>query len=319
VNPHSAAFYSFHFVLSRIQYTVPETLDDMDDMNVKVSFRKTSLVDYPGKIASVIFFPFCNLRCPWCHNGDLINGNETNLITLKDAISHIEKRVPVLGAVVLSGGEPLLYPALGKLISKIKEYNLLVKVDTNGTLPDTLLKLLHNKQSAPDYVALDLKASPARYPSLGYSPFIEKKSKEAKSKLGEPDGEQGGGKPDGDEQCGGEQGGEKLGGEKLGGEKLGGENPDENGAELLLAKTIRILNESGIPHEYRTVVLPQDHFSEDDVHALRSIVKDAPWHFHGFRPGNCLDPKWNDYPPVEKSFVDKMRAAAVTLPLPLTQ
>jgi len=185
------------------------------------------LVDYPGKIASVIFFPFCNLRCPWCHNGDLINGNETNLITLKDALNLIEKRIRVLGAVVLSGGEPLLYPELGKLVSKIKEYNLLVKVDTNGMLPDTLLTLLQDRQTTPDYIALDLKIAPARYSALCYSSSIEEISKRRKP---------------------------------------GGGKPDENGAELLLAKTVQILKDSGIPHEYRTVVLPHTHFSEDDVH-----------------------------------------------------
>jgi len=219
-----------------------------------VAFRKTSFVDYPGKISSVVFFPFCNMHCPWCHNGALISGKEKNLIMLEEAVRLIEKRVSVLGAVVLSGGEPLLYAGLGRLISRIKEFPLPVKLDTNGTKPQELLKLLENRQSAPDYVALDLKIAPARYQDLM------------------------------NECCG---------------------DP-----EALLAQSVRILKDSGVPHEYRTTVLPKARFSEADVAALRKIAKDAPWYFHGFRPGNCLDPAWNSYPPVTPAEKARAEAAA---------
>ncbi|MDR0382375.1 MAG: hypothetical protein LBH50_00120, partial [Spirochaetaceae bacterium] len=60
-----------------------------------IGFQKTSLVDYPGKVAAVIFFPFCNMRCPWCHNGDLIlnrNDSGQRLVPLGEALLHIEKR-----------------------------------------------------------------------------------------------------------------------------------------------------------------------------------------------------------------------------------
>lgn len=136
--------------------------------NVDVYFRKTSFVDYPEKVAAVIFFPFCNLRCPWCHNGGLIDPSgrgETPLTKIEDALSHILKRAAVLDGVVLSGGEPSLYDGLCDLVSRIKSAGLAVKLDTNGTRPCVLAALLESS-SPPDYVALDLKFAPERYASL---------------------------------------------------------------------------------------------------------------------------------------------------------
>jgi pyruvate formate lyase activating enzyme len=138
---------------------------------MRLSFRKTSLVDYPGKVASVLFFPGCNLRCPWCHNRDLvipapISPGKGDLVSLEAALAHIEKRRSLLGAVVLSGGEPTLYRELPALIRRIKELSLAVKLDTNGTTPPVLEALFRQEETRPDYIALDLKLAPSRYPSL---------------------------------------------------------------------------------------------------------------------------------------------------------
>jgi pyruvate formate lyase activating enzyme len=134
---------------------------------VKVAFRKTSLVDYPGKIAAVIFFPFCNLRCPWCHNGELISGgpDAPGLIPLSEALAHIERRRAMLGGVVLSGGEPTLFAGLPDLIEAIKKFGLSVKLDTNGMRPQVLREILC--RAHPDFIALDLKLAPERYVELG--------------------------------------------------------------------------------------------------------------------------------------------------------
>ncbi|MDR2468378.1 MAG: anaerobic ribonucleoside-triphosphate reductase activating protein [Spirochaetaceae bacterium] len=138
-----------------------------------IFFRKTSLVDYPEKVAAAIFFPFCNLRCPWCHNGSLITEDPqrrdtSGLIPLRDALSHIKKRALVLDGAVLSGGEPTLYNGLEELIAVIKEQGLAVKLDTNGTHPALLAHLLA-ADAHPDYVAMDLKFDPRRYESLLHS------------------------------------------------------------------------------------------------------------------------------------------------------
>ena len=134
---------------------------------MKIVLRKTSLVDYPGLISSVFFFSGCNLRCPWCHNRDLILGNETkDFITLDDGLAHIRKRQPVLGGVVLSGGEPCLFNGLPDLITEIKRLSLKVKLDTNGMFPAMLENLLSREETRPDYIALDLKLAPPRYSEI---------------------------------------------------------------------------------------------------------------------------------------------------------
>jgi pyruvate formate lyase activating enzyme len=139
-------------------------------METPVYFRKTSLVDYPSKVAAAVFFPFCNMRCPWCHNGDLITEDKTRrdsspLISLGEALSHIKKRAGVLDGVVLSGGEPTLFSGLPELIREIKKSPLCVKLDTNGALPKTL-ELLLSSDFPPDYIAMDLKFAPRRYSGL---------------------------------------------------------------------------------------------------------------------------------------------------------
>jgi pyruvate formate lyase activating enzyme len=162
----SPAFSILSGVLKQPQgYFLMRTSLNFDGKQL-VGFQKTSMVDYPGKVAAVIFFPFCNMRCPWCHNGDLILNRAEGLIPLDKALSHIAKRRAVLGGVVLSGGEASLYPRITDLIAHIKKLSLLVKLDVNGTLPDTLEKILSSPETRPDYIAMDLKIAPTRYTEI---------------------------------------------------------------------------------------------------------------------------------------------------------
>ncbi len=126
-----------------------------------VGFIPTTLIDYPGEVASAIFFPGCNYKCPYCHNGHLVNNTEENLYPLNLVLREIERRKKVLGGVVISGGEPTLYPKLERLVDTIKNMGLKVKLDTNGSNPYILDKL------NLDYIALDLKTSPDKYPGIG--------------------------------------------------------------------------------------------------------------------------------------------------------
>lgn len=138
-------------------------------VRVRVGLRKTSLVDYPGKLAAVLFFPGCNLRCPWCHNPELVAPTDaefTSLISFEEVVPLLEKRKAMLRGVVLSGGEPLLFPDIGMVISCLKRHGYAVKLDTNGTMPERLLPLLANADTRPDYIAVDLKAEPGRYNSF---------------------------------------------------------------------------------------------------------------------------------------------------------
>jgi pyruvate formate lyase activating enzyme len=133
---------------------------------VRIQLRKTSFVDYPGRISSVFFFYGCNLRCPWCHNRQLITGEQEANISIEEGLAHLHKRKQVLGGVVLSGGEPCLYPDLPDIIREIKKTSLPVKLDTNGMFPPLLEKLFLPEESRPDYIALDLKIAPERYINL---------------------------------------------------------------------------------------------------------------------------------------------------------
>jgi len=230
--------------------------------DVRIVFRKTSLVDYPPLVSAVLFFPGCNLRCPWCHNRELVLGSlsgpagapaaELNFTGLDAALVHIEKRKKVLGGVVISGGEPTLYPGLGEYIISIKNLGLKLKLDTNGMRPDILEALFAVPRTRPDYIAMDLKLAPERYgellpPAAGAGP------------AGNP-------------------------------RRAGADCP----AGEALRRSAALLRSSGIAHEFRSLDLPGGYFTESDRAALAELAGDSPWKIRPFIPGNCIDPAWNE-------------------------
>lgn len=118
--------------------------------------QKLTLLDYPGKTACLIFTQGCNFRCPFCHNKDLLDNEKPNEVIREEEIfEYLEKRKNVLDGVCITGGEPLLQNGIEDFIKKIKEMNLLVKLDTNGSCPGKLKWLLDN--NLLDYVAMDIK------------------------------------------------------------------------------------------------------------------------------------------------------------------
>ncbi len=258
-----------------------------------VGLRKTSLVDYPGRIAATLFLPGCNLRCPWCHNRELVepqgfavaqnlNINEPHfraatqnlsvtgapspaqapenapaLIPLSQALDIIQKRKNVLGGIAITGGEPTLRPELPDIVAAIHRLGLEVKLDTNGTLLLSLEKLLREDETRPDYVAMDLKLAPDRYREL-------------------------------------------LPGRRLSAHKLAAHEPQKMSDEdshaspgQNLRRSVELLRQYGIPHEFRTLALPGSFITEKDIEELAALVDESPWYFAGFRGGNCLDPQWD--------------------------
>ena len=130
--------------------------------------QKTTLVDYPGHVATTLFTGGCNFRCPYCHNGDLVIGLEDiESYAMEDIFSHLQKRKDVLDGVVISGGEPTLQADLPDFIRQIKELGYLVKLDTNGTNPAMLRSLV--EEGLVDYVAMDIKHSRAKYASISHA------------------------------------------------------------------------------------------------------------------------------------------------------
>ncbi len=131
--------------------------------------QKLTLIDYPGKVASTLFTYGCNFRCPFCHNPELVinewNQDDTNTYDEKDLLAFFKNRVGKLDAVVITGGEPLLWDdKLMSFLKKVKSIGLLVKVDTNGSFPEIVEK--YNIEKEVDYWAMDIK-----YPAQCYKKY----------------------------------------------------------------------------------------------------------------------------------------------------
>ncbi len=121
---------------------------------------KTSLIDYPGKIATVLFSPGCNFNCFYCHNRSLIE-DFNDLLDQNEIDDYLLRRQGLIDAVVLSGGEPTLYNDIIAFCTKIKKLGYLVKIDTNGSRPEAVKRLL--EAGVVDYFAVDYKAPLHRY------------------------------------------------------------------------------------------------------------------------------------------------------------
>ena len=125
--------------------------------------QKTSLVDFPNRVASVLFTPGCNLRCPFCHNWRIVVDPKPPFLNEESALKILESRKKYVDAVVVTGGEPTIHNELPRFLRKLKERGFAVKLDTNGLDSKALEECL----PYVDYVALDVKTAPEKYPRLG--------------------------------------------------------------------------------------------------------------------------------------------------------
>lgn len=207
----------------------------------------------------MLFFPGCNLRCPWCQNRELVlpGAEKEGGCTIGEALKRILKRRPVLGGVVLSGGEPTVHRRLGEIIRYVKALGLPVKLDTNGTNPKALEDLFSREETRPDYIAMDLKLPPERYgeltPERRGNADISNRAKTLPS----------------------------------------GNCPAPLTPGEALVKSAALIRASGIEHEFRTLAFPNHYLEPEEIPALAALAGDAPWYFRPFKPGNCLDPAWN--------------------------
>lgn len=128
-------------------------------------FNKTTLLDYPGKVAATIFIGGCNFRCPFCHNSSLITNFSAQPGISQDEIFHfLKKRQGILDGVCITGGEPTLYPELSDFLIKIRALGYQIKLDTNGSHPSVIQTLV--KENLVDKIAMDIKSAPDNYSSL---------------------------------------------------------------------------------------------------------------------------------------------------------
>jgi pyruvate formate lyase activating enzyme len=130
-------------------------------MDIK-GIQKTSLVDYPEKISTVLFFGGCNFSCGYCHNPDLVRGsNYLKSYSETEILEFLKSRTSLVDGVVITGGEPTLQKEIESFIQSIKKIPLYVKIDTNGSNPALIERLL--EKSLLDYIAIDIKSSPDKY------------------------------------------------------------------------------------------------------------------------------------------------------------
>ena len=246
---------------------------------------KTTLVDFPGRVASTIFLEGCNLRCPYCYNVSLVigsqaaaklsgnsdssttdtsstdtisntssankklNGRDYDCSTLREVIAHLEQRRKVLTGLVISGGEPLLNPRTPLLIKEARKLGYKIKLDTNGTLPDRLQQFCEDDELRPDYIAMDIKTSPAKSALLASN--AAKKDAAVGSELAEA-----------------------------------------------IARSAKIV--ATFPtdaREWRTVLVPPLVDENDIAEMAKLLPQDAHWYFAQFRNENCIDPSYNELSP----------------------
>lgn len=122
--------------------------------------QKLTLLDYPQKVACTVFCTGCDFRCPFCHNNSIVTGVGEEW-TVEEILTFLNKRKTVLEGVCLTGGEPLLYPDVADFLASVKQMGYKVKLDTNGSFPYKLEKLV--KDGLVDYVAMDVKNTPELY------------------------------------------------------------------------------------------------------------------------------------------------------------
>ena len=127
------------------------------EFHMKINgLQKTTLLDYPGKVACTIFTAGCNFRCPFCHNASLVTQiDPAAQYSEEELFTFLKKRRGLLDGVCITGGEPLLQPDIKEFIQKIKALGYLVKLDTNGSFPEKLQELI--EEGLVDYVAMDIK------------------------------------------------------------------------------------------------------------------------------------------------------------------
>jgi len=134
--------------------------------------QKLTLLDFPGHVACTVFTAGCNLRCPFCHNSELVlPERKPKLMDEEDFFSFLKKRQGILEGVCVTGGEPLIQKDIAPFLARIKDLGYAVKLDTNGCFPQILRALV--EQGLVDFVAMDIKNSLARYAQTAGIPALD--------------------------------------------------------------------------------------------------------------------------------------------------
>ncbi len=144
--------------------------------------EKTTLIDFPGKVACIVFLVNCNFKCPYCYNKELTSHkffkkSKRKLIPEEEFFSFLKNKKKMLDGVVITGGEPTCSPGIIDFTKKIKDMGFAVKFDSNGSNPNLLKKLIDDK--LVDYIAMDLKAPLKKYKEVTRSKISSKRIAES--------------------------------------------------------------------------------------------------------------------------------------------
>ncbi|MHA1243058.1 MAG: anaerobic ribonucleoside-triphosphate reductase activating protein [Candidatus Heimdallarchaeota archaeon] len=219
----------------------------MPELEIK-GYRQSSLLEWPGLIVDSIFLAGCNFRCPYCHNPDLVALDIVDSYDINEVLAEIEKRAKTkwLDGVSITGGEPAMSKRLPEFLKITKEMGLKAKIDTNGSFPGVVQKLID--EELIDYIAMDVKATPEKY-HLAAGKKVDIKS---------------------------------------------------------IKKTIAIIIDSGIDHEFRTTVVPGIVDVEKDISKIAKMIKGAKrYYLQQFRPIRCLDKEFEKLVPYNLGLLEE--------------
>lgn len=211
-------------------------------------FIEASFVDWPGKLCSVIFFPRCNFRCRYCHNGPLLsNPDMLEDIPFSHVMGYLQRERAWIDGVCLSGGEATLQPQLPEILAYIKAQGFLTKLDTNGSNPDMLKSLIDDR--LVDCIAMDVKA------------VLDERS-----------------------YCAITQSASVL---------------------EAVKKSIRILIDSPVEHEFRLTVVPSYHGPDEILQVARDLNGAARLRIQNFNPASVLDTSLQSLKPFDDALIDR--------------
>lgn len=215
--------------------------------------QKVTLIDFPGRIAATVFLCGCNFRCPWCYTRELVLPEMVKLqpkIPEKDFFSFLKTRQSLLAGIVICGGEPTIHKDLPDFVKKIKKMGYFIKLDTNGSNPGMLKKMIND--NLLDYIAMDIKAPKEKYTeAVGIKVNVED-----------------------------------------------------------IEKSIKLLKESKVDHEFRTTVVPTIHVKEDIVKIAEWLSPAKKYYLQNFRPEKTIDPKFEKVRPYPDEYLSEMQKAA---------
>lgn len=256
-------------------FSIREPVRTLCTNNMFAGLQKTTLINFPRRVAAAVFLPGCNMRCPYCHNAELaaapangpINGSivsgSNNYYSLDEIYAFLHKRKNLISGLVISGGEPCMSPALIGLITEAKKLHLQVKIDTNGFFPEKLTEILGSAELRPDMIAIDIKTSLDRYIEL-FPAMQEKHFAKLKKAF---------------------------------------------------LQTLNILKneDTTLETEYRTVLAP-GLVTKTEIKEIAALLpENARWRLAPFVPGNCLNAAWNLIKPYTETQTVRLERLAAEL------